>query len=318
MKILLTGASSFTGYWFAETLAAAGHDVFAAVRGNLDSPDDSQRSTRMRRLRGKIELEPVCAFGSSKFSATLPATVISMCYVTTVLKWVIIAVRTSISSPRSPQIHLNLRLVLTAMRARNLKGVVLTGSFFEYEEGAGSQPLIAFSPYGVSKGLTSEIFRYHCRVVGVPFGKFVIPHPFGPFEQPRLGAYLAHTWAVGGTAEIKTPEYIRDNIHVGLLATCYRRFVEETETAPALRKFNPSGYVESQGAFVKRVAREIRIRTYLQCNVKLLAQRQFPEPAIRVNTDPAVHYVCSWDEARPWDEYTTQFQAKSSAASSIA
>lgn len=307
MKILLTGASSFTGYWFAETLAAAGHDVFAAVRGNLDSPDGSQRSTRMRRLRGKVELEPVCAFGSSKFlDIARNRDFDVLCHH-----------GAEVSDYRSEDFNivaavaantLNLRLALTTMRARNLKGVVLTGSFFEYEEGAGSQPLIAFSPYGVSKGLTSEIFRYHCRVVGVPFGKFVIPHPFGPFEQPRLGAYLARTWAVGGTAEIKTPEYIRDNIHVGLLATCYRRFVEETETAPPLRKFNPSGYVESQGAFVKRVAREIRRRIHLQCNVKLLAQRQFPEPAIRVNTDPAVHYVCSWDEARAWDEYPFSFK----------
>ena len=62
----------------------------------------------------------------------------------------------------------------------------------------------------------------------MPYGKFVIPHPFGPLEQPRLGAYLARTWAADGVAEIKTPAYIRDNIHVGLLAACYKRFVEET------------------------------------------------------------------------------------------
>ncbi len=29
MKILFTGASSFTGFWFAKELAAAGHEVFA-------------------------------------------------------------------------------------------------------------------------------------------------------------------------------------------------------------------------------------------------------------------------------------------------
>jgi nucleoside-diphosphate-sugar epimerase len=27
MKILFTGATSFTGYWFVKTLAAAGHQI---------------------------------------------------------------------------------------------------------------------------------------------------------------------------------------------------------------------------------------------------------------------------------------------------
>jgi nucleoside-diphosphate-sugar epimerase len=32
MRILLTGASSFTGYWFAQELVAAGHAVTATFR----------------------------------------------------------------------------------------------------------------------------------------------------------------------------------------------------------------------------------------------------------------------------------------------
>jgi len=32
MKILFTGGSSFTGYWFIKELVAAGHEVVAAFR----------------------------------------------------------------------------------------------------------------------------------------------------------------------------------------------------------------------------------------------------------------------------------------------
>lgn len=32
MKVLFTGASSFTGFWFVRELAAAGHDVTALFR----------------------------------------------------------------------------------------------------------------------------------------------------------------------------------------------------------------------------------------------------------------------------------------------
>ena len=309
MNILLTGASSFTGCWFAESLAAAGHDVVAPLRGNLDSPSDPARSERLRRLRGKVELVPACGFGSAKFLVvTRNCDFDVLCHH-----------GAEVGDYRNPEFDiagaaaantLNLRTVLRTMGERGLKGVVLTGSIFEQDEGAGTRPLTAFSPYGVSKGLTAQVVRHRCHEAGLPFGKFVIPNPFGPLEQPRLGAYLARTWAAGGTAEIKTPNYIRDNIHVGLLAACYRRFVEETQRAPAFRKLNPSGYVESQGAFVERVAREIGRRTGRRCAVTLLRQTQFPEPIMRVNTDSAVRYADGWDEGAAWDDYAGELVAK--------
>jgi nucleoside-diphosphate-sugar epimerase len=58
MKILLTGSSSFTGYWFAEALAGAGHYIVAPLRGSLDSTGDLQRAERLRRLQGKVEIVP--------------------------------------------------------------------------------------------------------------------------------------------------------------------------------------------------------------------------------------------------------------------
>ena len=271
MKILLTGAGSFTGYWFAETLASAGHEVVAPLRGNLDNPHDTERSQRLFRLRGKVDLVPACGFGSAKFLGIAGNRDFD----------VLCHHGAEVGNYRNPEFDiagaaasntLNLRSVLRAMGERGLKGVVLTGSIFEQDEGAGTQPLMAFSPYGVSKGLTAQIMRHRCHEIGVPFGKFVIPNPFGPLEQPRLGVYLARAWAAGGAAEIKTPAYIRDNIHVGLLAACYRRFVEDTDIAPASRKLNPSGYVESQGAFVERVSREIGRRTGQHCAVTLLQQ----------------------------------------------
>jgi UDP-glucose 4-epimerase len=44
MKILFTGGSSFTGYWFVKELALAGHDVVALFRRQLQGyPDDRNR-----------------------------------------------------------------------------------------------------------------------------------------------------------------------------------------------------------------------------------------------------------------------------------
>jgi nucleoside-diphosphate-sugar epimerase len=308
MRILLTGVSSFTGYWFAETLAKAGHDVVAPLRGVIETADNIGRGERLRRLKlaRNIELIGDCSFGSPRFLD-----------LARVQEYDVLCLHHAEAGDyRNPDFDiaqalakntLNMREALRPMQERGLKGVVVTGSFFERDEGAGSAPLAAFSPYGLSKGLTTQVVEYRCQEVALPYGKFVIPHPFGPLEQPRLGAYLARTWRQGATAEIKTPAYIRDNIHVSLLAACYCRFIEETTSAPSRRRLNPSGYIESQGSFVERTAREIGRRIGRECRVALLKQTEFPEPMMRVNTDPAVCYTPAWDETSAWDSYAEGF-----------
>lgn len=314
LKILLTGTSSFTGYWFAATLAAAGHQIIAPLRGARDSGSDRERGERLRRLADKVELVPECAFGSTGFLEIVKSRDIDVfCHHAA-----------QVGDYRNPDFDisaavaantLNLRGALEAMVERGVKGLVLTGSYHEYDEGAGSHPRLAFSAYGISKGLTAQIVRHRCHEFGVPYGKFVIPHPFGPLEQPRLGAYLTKTWAAGAVAQIKTPAYIRDNIHVGLLAAAYQRFVEGPWHFAKERKLNPSGYVESQGAFVERMARELGRRLKAELRVELLEQTEFPEPMMRVNTDPATRYVTNWSESRAWDEYALVFDAARSAGS---
>ena len=56
-----------------------------------------------------------------------------------------------------------LPLVLDLLKDTGCTKVVLTGSVFENDEGAGSGNLEAFSPYGLSKGLTWQMFRYYAQ-----------------------------------------------------------------------------------------------------------------------------------------------------------
>lgn len=257
LRILITGASSFTGSWFARGLAEAGHDVTATFRRR---EYDGLRGERVQRVceaaaplwevaLGDVagEFDVLCAHGAEA------------------------------ANYRSADFDAD------AAVAENTRGlgrmsaqrVVVTASVFE--NGVDT-------PYAESKRRTTEAFRAAGAAV------FVIPNPFGPWEEPRFTTYLARTWLEGGVASVNTPDYVRDNIHVRALADAYVRFVESDAVQAA-----PSQYRETQGAFAQRFARELEPHLGVPCRLELREQADFSEPLELVNTDPV-------DGPEPWAE----------------
>lgn len=302
MRILLTGASSFTGYWFARLLAERGHEVTAPLRG---APEryEGRRAARVARLAGLVRLVPDCPFGSPSFLDLIGQERFDLlCHHAA-----------EVGDYRSPDFDVTAALaantqalpeVLRGLAAGGLGGVVLTCSVFAPGEGLGETPLRAFSPYGLSKGLTTEVFRYWCGVFGLPLGRFVIPNPFGPFEELRFCAYLLRTWRAGRTAEVRTPRYVRDNVPVRLLARAYADFTASLPGTKGESHFGPSFYAEAQGSFAERFAREVRARTALSCALNLAEQADFSEPLVRINTHPLA--LSAGEEKALWDEYLEQ------------
>src|SRR5580658_143764 len=66
MKILITGGSSFTGYWFIKELAARGHAITAVVRGNKDQYS-GLRKARIEQVAGWADIAWNCSFGDDTF-----------------------------------------------------------------------------------------------------------------------------------------------------------------------------------------------------------------------------------------------------------
>jgi UDP-glucose 4-epimerase len=309
MHVLLTGASSFSGFWFARELAAAGHTVVATFR-KAQEDYDGPRGARVAELADAVECVWNTDFGDDRFVGVVGSRDFDLLLhhgadVTNYKSWDFDPVAATANNTR------NARAVFSAAAGRGCGRVVLTGSVFEPYEGVGDAGARALNPYGLSKHLSFEILRMEAERLHLALGKFVIPNPFGPREEMRFTSFLAKEWAAGRTPTVGTPDYVRDNIHVSLLAMDYVDFCETLPAGTGLSRRAPSGYIESQGAFARRVAREIGSRTPWACQVSEGTQTDFAEPMIRTNAALAARAHSQWAEPAAWDAlaqfYTASF-----------
>lgn len=304
MKILLTGGSSLTGYWFAEELKAQGHDVLCTLtRVSVEAYRGEKSEVRVARLAEHFQIAWGIEFGTAKFCELLKSQ-----------NFDVIGFHGShIPDYRSPTFNI---AESVAKNLNNIQGVfqilekaktpfVLTGTLFEQNEGEAGRACEAATPYGLAKGMISDCFRYFSLKYGVPMGKFIIPNPIGPLEDKKFTYYLMDCWRKGEKAFVKTPLYVRDNIPVKLLAKAYASSLSQIASRKeqgAIEVFRPSCYVESQGDFTARMAREMKSRTGWACDFELGVQTDFFEPLKRVNTDLALQMFPQFSEQAAWDE----------------
>jgi UDP-glucose 4-epimerase len=293
VRVLLTGASSFTGCWFARELAAAGHDVTVTMR----SPSyGGVRAERVELVAADCERVEGVAFGDDTFVELVRSR-----------DWDLLCLHGAhVDGYRSPDFDVGAALAANTHRAGevvpSVPRLLLTGSVFEPGAGQGDAELRAFSPYGLSKAFTAETFRYLCGRHGVTFGRFVIPNPFGPHEDERFTTGLVRAWQRGETPQVRTPSYVRDNIHVSLLARAYADFAERLPEGGWEATLGPSGYRGSQGDFARRFAREVGGRLGIDTPLDLHEQTDWSEPAVRMNVDELDGAGLGWDETAAWDE----------------
>ena len=98
---------------------------------------------------------------------------------------------------------------------------------------------------------------------------------------------------------------MRDNIHVSLLAKNYAHFAATLRDG--ISRLNPSGYVESQGAFTQRFATQMRQRLNWNCEFALKTQTEYLEPRVRINTEYFDARMLNWSEATAWDELAAYY-----------
>jgi UDP-glucose 4-epimerase len=303
-RVLLTGASSFTGVWIAEALAIAGYEVIAPLLRERSAYEDI-RLARIQRLERCAQVSFGRAFGSEALLADIRSSggIDVLAHHAAHI--------TGYRDPGFDPVDALARntagaaATLEAARAAGAELTILTGSVFEAGEGGGDEPG-AVTPYGLSKTLTSAAFDYWTRAAGLRFGRFVIPSPYGALEERRFGWYLFRTWFAGGTAAVRTPRYVRDHLAAPRLAQAYAEYVTQALGADAqVTVARPSGWIAPQGEFAERVAAEAGRRLGLACAVELSPQPALEEPLVRVNDQPG--WAADWGEQAFWDGYVAWY-----------
>ncbi|MFZ5630136.1 MAG: NAD-dependent epimerase/dehydratase family protein [Spirochaetota bacterium] len=306
MNILLTGATSLTGFWFASALRDAGHSVLCLLtRPDARAYDGKQRE-RFRLLQNNFQLVFDASFGSPRFIDELSRNPVDLLC----LHGAHIPDYRSQEFDIASSLGQNLRAIAQVFKvvAERRLPVMLTGTVFEPGQGgAGQNP--PGSPYGLAKGIITQVFRFYSDRAGTSLGHFVVPNPFGPFEDPKFTHYLAKSWFHGEVPEVKTPDYVRDNIPAPLLAMAYQDACEQLmQLNGKFIVFKPSGYREKQGEFALRVAREFAARTSFSCSAKLNEQKDFTEPMARYNDDSILERYPQFSEKKFWDQYVDYYR----------
>ena len=292
MRILITGPTSFTGAFFIEALAQAGHEVHATSTQSLSS------YTGVRRLRAiksqtHADIHQGVKFGDEQFLRLVKRERFDVyCHHgawTKDYRGMKYDFETAfVSNTRS------IDKVCRLLSENGCRKIIVSSSIFER-----AKPL--FSPYGLIKKLTTETVEFYGTRFGLHVSKFVIPNPFGPLDNAKLIDYLGREWQANRTPCIQTPLYVRDNIPVDLLALGFADWADKCPDTVGTSECRPSGYVSNMEEFVERVAVAFRTRLNLDCAVDMAEQQDFSQPITLVNDMPLQDMFLDWNEKEFWD-----------------
>lgn len=185
--------------------------------------------------------------------------------------------------------------IVIACKNSGVKDIVLSESYQQGRDGT-----ISSNDYRFSKEMTSRMYQYACKKHGVNLRTFVIPNPFGPFENEKFTLSAMRAWSSGKAFKVNEPEVNTDNIHVDLLSQVYREFILYKD-----KNYVATQYQGSQWNFALKFAREMKKRLIIDTVLEIDGSRELDTPAASYffHSDKC-ELVCGylWNEEASWDE----------------
>ncbi len=309
MRILFVGASSFTGMHFVKKLCESGHEVLATTTRSSVSEYPAEVRLRLDQLTTKVSLYHGVRFGGKALLDLVAKESPDL----------LCLHGAQVGDHVSPDFDFQQAYLENTRGCRNLfellaaKGVavVVTGSYFEADEGAGGPDLRAFSPYALSKTLSWQTYCFEAQRTGMALGKYTLCNPFGSYEKKGLNSYLIKAWLSGSIPEIHKPALKRDFAPIGLLSRDYALFCQHLAVLRSgIHRRNPSCFTETVKDFAGRLACQLGKRNGKSYLVSSKPLDYLGEPMERWNTDKLLNDGEEWNWEAEWEDYFKFYEEK--------
>jgi nucleoside-diphosphate-sugar epimerase len=243
MRVLLTGATSFTGAHICQTIRSSGIEVWATLTGPKESYKKDALAVRRMEFASPHQWLESCPFGSKAFLKALKdqnfSVLINHGAAIHGYRNELFDYRASVLSALN-----QLEETLSLAQRSGCKLLLHSGTVFE-----STTQLPAISPYGVAKSMIWEAIRYFSQREKIPVAKVAIPNPVGPLESSdRLTSVFMQKWSRGETFNLSTPTHVVDFLPAPWLARVYLRCIQRLSSGQAYEEFEiqrPSGWILS-------------------------------------------------------------------------
>ena len=139
-----------------------------------------------------------------------------------------------------------------------------------------------------------------CWEKKIEFGREVISNPFGPLQDKKIAHFLAKSFMEKQLFEVKTPDYIRDFIHVRHLALAIAKWSIHFLVNPN-RDFGSSRVCWQCFEFANLFYNEFSKRLGYTCKTSP-CQMKFEEPVELTNKTSITNIIDNYDTNSCWDE----------------
>ena len=302
-KILLTGVSSFTGYWFAKILSENGYHVCCPLPGG-DEAYDGIKKNRLESLPHSVRLVYSCPFGSNQFIELLESRFDILCHHASYVKNY-----QNKDFKLTEAISLDTKFaekIFEKLASLGCKGIIWTSSVFEdsipeNEKSSNIRP--SWYRYALSKKLSGIILNNLSRDFSLQFSKFVITNPFGPLEDRKFNRLILEAAKTKIDFEVRTPNYIRDMIHVRHLALAYKIAADKIMENDNCSELRPYEYTGTLHYLADYFMSEIKLKISTPSKVINNNLIYSDEPLSLTNDIHVSKIIEDYDPCACWDEY---------------
>ena len=301
-RILLTGVSSFTGFWFARRLVESGFSVSCPLP-NIKKSYEGIKKTRLDTLPETVELFYNVPFGSVEFINLLDGNFDKLCLHGAFVKGY---QNNEFTFGKAVGQNLNeIDRVFEKAKQNGCHGVIWTSSIFEDAVNTDEEFLkgsaFPWLKYALSKKISYLSAREIALNSGLSFVRYVIPNPFGPYEDKKLTFHIIKSLHLGNDVSLKTPYYIRDMIHIEHLASDYVRAIQSLDDLCDCSTVRPSEYSLSIIEFATILCDEYNKRFGTNHKVLKSEQDNYREPESMINNQNVRLSLPDYDDAKCWD-----------------